>query len=433
VTSWAKSTAWGFISCPDLQAYFAKDIFFHQKDCGGSNIVKGQKVTFMLDDVAGKPQARFVRPVGNLPDPADEIRYDGTVASFSVASAWGFISCPVLQATFNKDVFFHLKDCGGLASVERGQAVTFLLDATANPAKPQARSVRVLVEPGMSPEARYRGTVTNFSQNTAWGFIACPELNQVYGKDVFFHQKDAPGQTVANGAVVTFTLDNTDSTKPQARQVRLEGGAGGLSSSSIEGAIQNVLSSIGTGGQQQHQPQQLQAFGQPTQQPVRAVDGSVTYSGHVQSFSSQAGWGFLECAALAATLGLPPGKGLFFHTKDFVGLPGVAPNKGDPVTFALGQGPSGKPQGVQVVLQGVQAGAMGAFSAVAPPNMDFGQAAPAASAWAAVGLQQQDYGAVQAPAQALGGGAGAGVLSEADLQRAIAMALEGPSKRQRLI
>lgn len=334
VTSFSANTAWGFIACPDLAAVYSKDIFFHLKDCGGATISKGQKVSFLLEEanVLGKPQARAIRGSQHTPDPPNAIRYVGTVTSFSTASAWGFIACSELSALYQKDIFFHLKDCGG-ASISKGQTVSFLLDENNEPSKPQARSIRVSQDDSESSGlARYRGIVTNYSIATAWGFIQCPDLTAVYGKDIFFHTKDCGGALVAKGTAVTFVLDDsTDPSKPQARNIRIEATKGYTSQGVSFPQMQQANTSL---------------LGDNTVSAIMSdsLSASSTFTGTIQSFSEQAGWGFIECPAL----GLEGGKGIFFHVKDCIGMATLPPTRGTCVTFTLGYGPSGKPQAVQV-------------------------------------------------------------------------------------
>ncbi|CAE8676671.1 unnamed protein product, partial [Polarella glacialis] len=353
VVSWSGQTKWGFIACPDLAAHLGgKDIFFHVKDCDGHNITKGQTLSFEFDATGhgGKPQAKAVLGGEAAPDPAGAVRYTGTVASF--ASAWGFLSCPELAPVYGgKDIFFHVKDCGG-QGVSSGQTVTFLMDddATSRAGKPQAKSITVVGGSSGSGEARYSGTVAGYSLGTAWGFIACPELAPLYnGKDVFFHHKDCTAGAISKGCTVTFTLDSTsDPSKPQARDIRVNGAKPGSASMGQMGQV-NILQLVaavqagmggGCGGFGGHG-----GFGGGG--GCGGQGGQM--AGFIQSFNPSAGWGFIECPAL----GHAGGKGLFFHIKDVMGMTDQnPPSKGANVTFALGAGPGGKPQAVNIACGG---------------------------------------------------------------------------------
>ncbi|CAE8625506.1 unnamed protein product [Polarella glacialis] len=349
VVSWSGASKWGFLSCPALAGHLGgKDIFFHVKDCDGTCITKGQTLSFVFDATGhgGKPQAKSVLGGAAPPDAPDAVRYTGTVASFSQAKAWGFISCPELSAVYGgKEIFFHAKDCGG-QPVTNGHTVSFLMDddATSRAGKPQAKSITVLGGAGGASETRYSGTVAGYSQGTAWGFIACPALAPNYnGKDIFFHNKDCTRGTMSKGCSATFTLDTTsDPSKPQARDIRVSGGGtsqqgsmmsiGNVNMQQLVAAVQAGMGGGGFGGMGG-------GFG--------GQGGDL--AGFIQSFNASAGWGFIECPAL----GHAGGKGLFFHIKDVIGMSDQnPPSKGANVTFALSAGPGGKPQAVNVACGG---------------------------------------------------------------------------------
>lgn len=373
VTSFSTSTAWGSIACSELAQQYGKDIFFHLKDCGGATVSKGQKVSFLLEprNANGKPQARQVQAALPSSDPAGLTRYTGTVTNFSLSSAWGFIACPELQPIFHKDIFFHVKDCGGAAVVE-GQNVTFLLDEKANPSKPQARSIRIpgdemallqqaligagalpMNTAGGSPDGgglvRYIGTVTNYSNTSAWGFILCPELRAFFGKDIFFHRTDCGGSlNVANGATVSFILDKSQPGKPQARSIRVPG--------------------------EEPPPVQQGAFASPGGGAAQVTSsitddyGNPRFTGQVTNYSTSSAWGFILCPELRSVFG----KDIFFHRTDCAGASSLT--NGCTVSFVLDQNEPTKPQGRQVRIEG------GGLTATGAPTlsslMNLGQAGP---------------------------------------------------------
>lgn len=423
VTSFSTTTKWGFIACPLLSANVEgkKDIFFHMKDCD-QPVSKGQTVYFLLDEhsvTSGKPQARRIIGAAIAADPIGANRLTGSVISYSEASAWGFITCPEVSQVYHKDVFFHLKDCGG-SPISKGQTVSFILDEdAAKGGKPQARSVQVLGGSSLSHSV-YRGSIVGFSPNTAWGFINCPDLVGTFGKDIFFHQKNVHGGAGAatKGATVTFVLDEqTENGKPQARDIRVDGasitgggnsggcnsgcsgcgssggfgcgGGGGCSSSGCRGAygcggggfgggrgggfgssdggcgssgggtaagdaIQQLLAAVQTLVSGNRSPTAATLPKAPAHRPTSSASmgfgsGGGDLMGTIQSFSGQAGWGFIECPAL----GHASGKGIFFHVKDCRGMSDAAPPvAGQAVTFSLGRGSNGKEQAVNVSAAG---------------------------------------------------------------------------------
>jgi len=280
------------------------------------------------------------------------VRYIGTVTNYSNTSAWGFILCPELRAFFGKDIFFHRTDCGGSLNVANGATVSFILDQS-QPGKPQARSIRM---PGEEPPPvqqgaflspggtgvqvtssitdangtpRFTGQVTNYSAS-AWGFILCPELRSVFGKDIFFHRTDCAGAAnLANGCTVSFVLDQTELTKPQARQVRIE--SGGVASTGAP-----TLSSLMALGQ-----------AQPSSAASIVMSEAGQYAGTIESFSQEGGFGFIDCPDLGEGT---KGKAIVFNLQDCIGMSGASgpPKPGRGVTFLLGRAPTGKQQAFQV-------------------------------------------------------------------------------------
>eukprot|EP00927_Polykrikos_kofoidii_P077746 TRINITY_DN74660_c0_g1_i1.p1 TRINITY_DN74660_c0_g1~~TRINITY_DN74660_c0_g1_i1.p1 ORF type:complete len:531 (-),score=70.74 TRINITY_DN74660_c0_g1_i1:279-1871(-) len=419
VISYSAAAGYGFIHCPQLSSSTGQEVFFQSSDCGGAPIANDSKVSLMVDDsnsstgsaeldqiAGGRPRGLSIQLLASSADPPDSVRYTGIVTSFSLQSAWGFISCPELSQVFQKDVFFHVKDCGG-ALLSKGQTVTFLLASDSPPGKPQARSVQVpgnSVVVGVVPVKgqRYHGTVTSYAVASAWGFIVCPEIKAYFGKDVFFHHKDCNGQTIAKGALVSFELDVPSEGKPQARHILVEVGQSGdafltqysqmsaaagisqgaavtnssphaaalspslqaMAASQLQSQLQDQIQAAMTMGLQNQLQEQLQAVADmqyqaesyesaydpynssavvPHSQPVPVAAGT-SMQGTIQSFSPQAGWGFVECPALQ----LPAGKGVFFHVKDAAAFGTTIPSRGVPVTFTVGHGPSGKMQGKHV-------------------------------------------------------------------------------------
>eukprot|EP00927_Polykrikos_kofoidii_P001909 TRINITY_DN10743_c0_g2_i1.p1 TRINITY_DN10743_c0_g2~~TRINITY_DN10743_c0_g2_i1.p1 ORF type:complete len:544 (-),score=77.70 TRINITY_DN10743_c0_g2_i1:367-1998(-) len=476
VFSYSPAAGYGIIHCPQIASVYGQEVFFQSKDCGGALVTKDQKMSFLLEEenpsaglleidpnmasaASGKPVARSIQVLSSCTDPPDSVRYTGIVTSFSLQSAWGFITCPELSQVFQKDVFFHVKDCGG-ALVSKGQTVTFLLAKDSPPGKPQARSVQA---PGSSvavgvvpvPGQRYSGTVTSYAVASAWGFILCPEIKAYFGKDVFFHHKDCNGQVISKGALVSFELDVPSDGKPQARQVVVEsqqaGGAfvggsvgmtasaanfnnfGGFSSfssdlpsgsasqsalcpslqaiaaSQLQEQLQEQIQAAVNMGYQGHLQEQLQALGDLGMQydggeHVVAYDpyaaAEATYSlpsenttigvgshlqGSIQSFSQQAGWGFIECPAL----NMPPGKGVFFHVKDASSFGLNIPARGNVVTFTLGQGPTGKMQGKNVTPVGANAAAVASVSSCGEKRSQAALTDHYTGSAAAVSQQQQ--------------------------------------------
>jgi cold shock CspA family protein len=331
------------------------------------------------------------------------------------------------MARTGKDVFVHLKDCGG-STPNKGQMVTFLLDeaSVSTSGKPQARNVRVPESPEAHAGngARHQGTICQYTDATAWGFIACTELKSIYGKDVFFHLKDCHQMTPMLGMSASFLLDEESaaSGKPRAYDVRSRQPQKGNGKGKGKGAGPAVAAGMNgspdawSNGQDSWQVAVPSAWSGNEAPPSgqQWASGSMQapssderwLSGHVQSYSDQQGWGFLEAPAL----GMGGGKGIFFHVKDCVGMTSP-PTKGMPVEFTVGLGPTGKQQAKQIHASGQYAApqntgstAHNTFVPMAPPRGSPAQNtfAPMAStrglspAASAAGLTEEQYNAMAA-------------------------------------
>lgn len=61
---------------------------------------------------------------------------------------------------------------------------------------------------------RAKGTIKSFNETTGYGFIACPELFELFGRDVFVGSKQSKGLTV--GSAVDFAVVLNKDNHPQA-------------------------------------------------------------------------------------------------------------------------------------------------------------------------------------------------------------------------
>eukprot|EP00929_Paragymnodinium_shiwhaense_P112040 TRINITY_DN80297_c0_g1_i1.p1 TRINITY_DN80297_c0_g1~~TRINITY_DN80297_c0_g1_i1.p1 ORF type:complete len:469 (-),score=125.86 TRINITY_DN80297_c0_g1_i1:207-1532(-) len=399
ITSFSIKSNWGFIKCPDLEALLqGKDVFFHGKDCSGAPVAKQQEVSFRLDDSnPAKLQARDIQ-VFATQEPEGAIRYTGLVTSYSSKSAWGFISCADTQAMFGKDMFFHVKDCGGVEP-EKGQHVTFVVDENAPPGKPQAVSIQL-----PASARRFTGTVTSWSGDKAYGFIDCPSTKAEFGKDIFLHAKDCDFQPVQKGMKVSFLVDDSIQGKPQAKSVRstvplapapvaavqpVAAAAAANPIAAVAAAMLPAMTAVlqaTLAAQTGARPAMAAPPALPQMPSMSSMSSMSSYQGTVQSFSDKAGWGFIGCPAL----GHQGGKGIFFHIKDVSGREtGIQPKQGDSVSFVVGTGPGGKQQAQNINVIG------GAPAPQAPPApmhhqpMMHQQAAPAPGLSAELQATQQ--------------------------------------------
>merc|ERR1719162_2112428 len=61
---------------------------------------------------------------------------------------------------------------------------------------------------------RARGFIKSFNAATGFGFIDCPQLKELFGRDVFVHGKQMRGHTV--GSAVSFAIVLNKENQPQA-------------------------------------------------------------------------------------------------------------------------------------------------------------------------------------------------------------------------
>jgi len=127
------------------------------------------------------------------------------------------------------------------------------------------------------PGQRLHGVIKSFNEAMCFGFIACPETEQVFQRDVFLHRRDLAGSGATVGSTVSFTVELNREGKPQARSVVLEAAP----------------------------PTRTDA---PEQQvgvlrgPAAAAIQERVFDGVIKSFNQRSGFGFIAC---------PETRGLF--------------------------------------------------------------------------------------------------------------------------
>lgn len=72
---------------------------------------------------------------------------------------------------------------------------------------------------------RAHGTIKSFNQQSGFGFITCPELHELFGRDVFVHGKQI--QSFAQGSSVNFAVVLNKDNHPQAFDLADEQAKGG--------------------------------------------------------------------------------------------------------------------------------------------------------------------------------------------------------------
>merc|ERR1712232_561437 len=64
------------------------------------------------------------------------------------------------------------------------------------------------------PGQRFQGVIKSFNPNKGYGFVSCPDLQALYGCDVFLSSLQINGFGL--GDEVSFTIDLNKDNKPQA-------------------------------------------------------------------------------------------------------------------------------------------------------------------------------------------------------------------------
>lgn len=210
---------------------------------------------------------------------------------------------------------------------------------------------------------RYYGVIKAFNLGSGYGFILCPELQNLFrGADVFLNQPVDGGIVI--GSAVSFTVEVSAAGKPQARNCRAEDGAKSDMKNSVE--------------VWQHQ-----------------IDKA--HRGRVKSFNSTRGYGFLVCSDL---LDLCAGHDIFVSKVQVVG---ELLTPGQEVIFRLQLDSKGQPQAHLV---------MPAPSEYAD-RTGFGPFAGTASAPSAVGAAAAIAGSAAAAAGAAGAASASSAAADA--------------------
>jgi len=131
-------------------------------------------------------------------------------------------------------------------------------------------------------ERRSKGVIKSFNQHQGFGFIACPELAAVFGKDVFAHGKQMGSFDI--GSEVSFAVTLSEDNKPQAYDVQHL--MPGMMQSPMHMQVQMQQQ------QQQHQQQQITMQGMGKGATGKAGwGGGWASGGWAASGSSMGGWG----------------------------------------------------------------------------------------------------------------------------------------------
>mmetsp|Transcript_44417 Transcript_44417/g.96547 ORF Transcript_44417/g.96547 Transcript_44417/m.96547 type:complete len:740 (+) Transcript_44417:198-2417(+) len=231
--------------------------------------------------------------------------YEGTVKSVDEANGFGFIRCPDLLAQFGSDVYALLDQLSGLGV---GDQVSCSVRRNR---KSQLNAVRVLPVQQLAEQRAYeqigtsqkeqeavlhQGSIKSFDESAGFGFIFCPEIQELYGCDVFLHHSQLSGFRV--GDVVRFVVRLNARGKPQAHALSSAAG---------------------------RDEEELNVEGPPNEEHL----------GVVKCFYESKGFGFIASQSAYELYGCD----VFVHWREFEGF-----SIGDKIRFTVMLNSRGKPQ-----------------------------------------------------------------------------------------
>merc|ERR1712066_850728 len=136
-------------------------------------------------------------------------RHVGTITCFYPDKRFGFIDCPELKEQTGVDTFLSVFQLGDFSV---GNVVSFEVAFNAK-GNPQANNL-IAAEgsatngaPG-GAQGRYYGTITAFYPEKHFGFVQCPELMDIYGKDTFLAEAEIQNLQVpvGPGSYISFDM-----------------------------------------------------------------------------------------------------------------------------------------------------------------------------------------------------------------------------------
>jgi len=262
VKSVSAEKGWGFVTSPTLVQLYGKDIFFQTKDLYFP-IREGDRVAFSIASGNKGPVATNLQPFQTGPPmgawgpwammppsrppampsmggrvaavrapPAaaanGDRRYVGTIKSINPEKAWGHITCQAATDAYGKDVFLQRSDVEA-HGLEAGMLVSFRITQAAK--GPQASDIMPLPEGSVGVEGQdggvYEGTVKSFNAEKGWGFVTSPEVQSIFGKDIFLHKRELGDDVPKGGTPIQFSVAQGASGQLEAKNVILHGGPSG--------------------------------------------------------------------------------------------------------------------------------------------------------------------------------------------------------------
>lgn len=259
IKSFSEQNNYGFIDCPEVKEAFGNDVFVHGSQLNG-NFAVGQEVSFaLLLNKERKPQAFDPYPAhaggkgkgsgmmlggpgckgggggggmkgAGKPSPWDSGSkgssfMGGAKGGFawsqgpSAAWAGGWDSGPACWGPPGGKSWASQPSAKG-GGGGGGKGKSGKPSASGDGFTPPETSMEM---PGVTDRS-FSGMVKSFNDQKGFGFIACDEIMEQFGGDVFLHHAQFYGLEV--GQAVSFEVFLNKDGKPQAKQVSAEGGNG---------------------------------------------------------------------------------------------------------------------------------------------------------------------------------------------------------------
>lgn len=286
-------------------------------------------------------------------------RYCGTIKSFAPDKGFGFIECSELFEVYGRDTWLHHAQLQGF---QLGETVEFTM-ALNRQGNPQAVELAPPAQMGKKGKGkstggkpqpiqrqlgqegqRYAGNIKSFSAEKGFGFIDCPELFEVYGRDTWLHH--AQVQHFQIGDLVRFTMALNKEGNPQALELTALTKMG-MTASGKGARVMGAWAAPTMSGKVM-QPSKgkgnVQAFAPsdhgPAETPpwIQAEDNE-RYSGIVKSFMTEKGFGFIDCPLLKELYG----RDTWVHGAQIGSF-----QVGDSVVFSMALNQQGHPQGIDL-------------------------------------------------------------------------------------
>lgn len=291
IKSFNPTKGWGMISCEVTQKSYGKDIFLLKTACvDGYMANAGDIVRFSIEESPKGPQAKDVKtvtkqklgsnqagddtpqllaqlasiqqklnqrgiatsaPLNAYGVPTRSVgragsagsgcggggapqggTYSGVVKSYNAVKGWGMIECAKTHGMYGKDMFF-LKTSLAADNANPGDQVQFMV--MMGQRGPEASNIKRLGSSayttygpaGGESAGSFVGTIKSYNAEKGWGFIACDEAMQLYGKDMFLHKKELGDYVPSVGEQVQFTATIGSNGQPQAGSVIVAGRGSG--------------------------------------------------------------------------------------------------------------------------------------------------------------------------------------------------------------